>query len=152
MASSAGSVPPEQPLFRAVASSTRQIYQLLKCISFTTKVHVQITQEGLKFTADHKSLHLRLSPLQSVLKDLERRLGAGSQDPVSMDDGPGVDAAPFNSSNGGYGFGREGITIHTYNAASLKRKPTHLRLLNRQTSMDPVHTPPRRSSSPAVPL
>ncbi|KAI0126564.1 DNA repair exonuclease rad1, partial [Xylariales sp. AK1849] len=39
-------------LFRAIASSTRQIYQLLKCISFTAKVHVQITQDGIRFAAD----------------------------------------------------------------------------------------------------
>ncbi|CAJ2500081.1 Uu.00g029340.m01.CDS01 [Anthostomella pinea] len=53
MASTVGSVPPEQPLFRAVASSTRQIYQLLKCISFSPKVHVQLTHDGMRFTAEH---------------------------------------------------------------------------------------------------
>ncbi|KAI1331388.1 DNA repair exonuclease-like protein [Xylariaceae sp. FL0255] len=54
MASSVGgSVPPKHPLFRAVASSTRQIYQLLKCISFSTKVDVQLTQDGIRFAADH---------------------------------------------------------------------------------------------------
>lgn len=40
------------PLFRAVASSTRPIQQLLKCINFTNKVHVEITEEGIKFAAD----------------------------------------------------------------------------------------------------
>ncbi|KAI5920720.1 repair protein Rad1/Rec1/Rad17 [Camillea tinctor] len=54
MASVAGSAPPQQqPLFRAVASSTRQIYQLLKCISFSPKVHVELTQDGIRFSADH---------------------------------------------------------------------------------------------------
>ncbi|KAI1774737.1 Rad1/Rec1/Rad17, partial [Hypoxylon cercidicola] len=53
MASPVRSVPPQQPLFRAVASSTRQIYQLLKCISFTPKVHVQLTHDGIRFAADH---------------------------------------------------------------------------------------------------
>ncbi|KAI0178799.1 DNA repair exonuclease rad1 [Hypoxylon sp. FL1284] len=53
MASPGHSDPPQQPLFRAVASSTRQIYQLLKCISFTPKVHVQLTHEGIRFAADH---------------------------------------------------------------------------------------------------
>ncbi|KAJ1327644.1 cell cycle checkpoint protein [Microdochium nivale] len=43
----------QQPIFRAVASSTRQIFQLLKCISFTTKVHVQISPDGIRFAADH---------------------------------------------------------------------------------------------------
>lgn len=40
------------PLFRAVASSTRPLHQLLRCISFTNKVHVEITEEGIKFAAD----------------------------------------------------------------------------------------------------
>ncbi|KAI1355466.1 DNA repair exonuclease rad1 [Xylaria sp. FL0043] len=52
MASSVESVP-RQPLFRAVASSTRQIYQLLKCISFSPKVEVQLTHQGIRFAADH---------------------------------------------------------------------------------------------------
>lgn len=41
------------PLFRAVASSTRPLYQLLKCISFANKIHVEITEGGLRFAADH---------------------------------------------------------------------------------------------------
>ncbi|KAK3355669.1 Rad1-domain-containing protein [Neurospora tetraspora] len=41
------------PLFRAVASSTRPLYQLLKAIGFTNKIHVEITPEGLRFGADH---------------------------------------------------------------------------------------------------
>ncbi|KAI1251896.1 hypothetical protein MGN70_006466 [Eutypa lata] len=53
MATTVGSAPPQQPLFRAVASSTRQIHQILKCISFTTKVHVHITQDGIRFAADY---------------------------------------------------------------------------------------------------
>ncbi|KAH7634235.1 putative RAD1 protein [Sordaria sp. MPI-SDFR-AT-0083] len=41
------------PLFRAVTSSTRPLYQLLKAIGFTNKIHVEITPEGLRFGADH---------------------------------------------------------------------------------------------------
>ncbi|KAK1752522.1 repair protein Rad1/Rec1/Rad17-domain-containing protein [Echria macrotheca] len=41
------------PIFRAVASSTRPLYQLLKSIGFTNKVHVEITENGLRFAADH---------------------------------------------------------------------------------------------------
>lgn len=41
------------PLFRAVASSTRPLYQLLKAIGFTNKIYVEITPEGLRFGADH---------------------------------------------------------------------------------------------------
>lgn len=44
---------PVPPLFRAVASSTRPLYQLLKSIGFTNKVHVEITENGLRFAADH---------------------------------------------------------------------------------------------------
>lgn len=40
------------PIFRAVASSTRPIQQLLKCISFTNKVHVEIGEDNIKFAAD----------------------------------------------------------------------------------------------------
>ncbi|KAK3694301.1 Rad1/Rec1/Rad17 [Podospora appendiculata] len=44
---------PGPPLFRAVASSTRPLYQLLKSINFTKKIHVEITEKGIRFTADH---------------------------------------------------------------------------------------------------
>lgn len=40
------------PIFRAVASSTRPIQQLLKCIAFTNKVHVEIGEDTIKFAAD----------------------------------------------------------------------------------------------------
>jgi hypothetical protein len=44
---------PAPPIFRAVASSTRPLYQLLKAINFTNKVHIDITENGLRFAADH---------------------------------------------------------------------------------------------------
>ncbi|KAH6853363.1 Rad1/Rec1/Rad17 [Chaetomium sp. MPI-CAGE-AT-0009] len=44
---------PAPPIFRAVASSTRPLYQLLKAINFTNKVHVDVTDNGLRFAADH---------------------------------------------------------------------------------------------------
>ena len=40
-------------LFRAMATSTRPIYQLLRCVSFSNKVHVEISEDGIKFIADH---------------------------------------------------------------------------------------------------
>ncbi|KAK4174286.1 putative DNA repair protein Rad1 [Triangularia setosa] len=43
----------DPPIFRAVASSTRLLYQLLKAINFTNKVHVEITAEGIRFSTDH---------------------------------------------------------------------------------------------------
>ncbi|KAK2048233.1 repair protein Rad1/Rec1/Rad17 [Colletotrichum somersetense] len=45
-----GTVP--QPLFRAVASSTRPLYQLLRTINFSNKVHVQLQEDGIRFAAD----------------------------------------------------------------------------------------------------
>ncbi|AEO53144.1 hypothetical protein MYCTH_2294089 [Thermothelomyces thermophilus ATCC 42464] len=44
---------PTPPILRAVASSTRPLYQLLKAINFTNKVHVDVTEHGLRFAADH---------------------------------------------------------------------------------------------------
>lgn len=67
MASTIASMPPEQPLFRAITSSTRQIHQLLKCISFTTKAHVQITQEGIRFSADHSRVMQGVAFLDKAL-------------------------------------------------------------------------------------
>lgn len=45
--------PETPPIFRAVATSTRPLYQLLRCINFAPRVHVQITEEGIRFAADH---------------------------------------------------------------------------------------------------
>jgi cell cycle checkpoint protein len=44
---------PPRPILRAVASSTRPLYQLLKSIGFTNKINVEITENGLRFAADH---------------------------------------------------------------------------------------------------
>ena len=42
----------DKPLFNAVSSSTRQLFQLLKCLNFASKAHVQITRDGLRFTVE----------------------------------------------------------------------------------------------------
>ncbi|KAL8987300.1 MAG: hypothetical protein Q9177_003475 [Variospora cf. flavescens] len=39
-------------LFTAVSDSARQVFLLLKCISFAQKVQVRITKEGLRFTVE----------------------------------------------------------------------------------------------------
>ncbi|KAL8956572.1 MAG: hypothetical protein Q9193_005941 [Seirophora villosa] len=39
-------------LFTAVSHSARQVFLLLKCISFAPKVQVRITKEGLRFTVE----------------------------------------------------------------------------------------------------
>ncbi|KAF2720428.1 hypothetical protein K431DRAFT_339353 [Polychaeton citri CBS 116435] len=44
-----------QPLFRAISSSARQIQLLLRCISFSTKAHVRISPEGLRFSTEDGS-------------------------------------------------------------------------------------------------
>jgi len=40
------------PMFRAVSSSARQLFQLLNCIRFAPKVQVQISEEGLRFAVE----------------------------------------------------------------------------------------------------
>ncbi|KAF6801141.1 repair protein Rad1/Rec1/Rad17 [Colletotrichum sojae] len=42
-----------QPLFRAVASSTKPLSQLLRTINFSNKVHVQLQEDGIRFAADY---------------------------------------------------------------------------------------------------
>jgi len=60
----------ELPILTAVSSSARQLYLLLRCINFAEKAHVQISDEGLKFSVDEASvmegtsgpLHYHLPP------------------------------------------------------------------------------------------
>lgn len=40
------------PIFKAVSSSARQLFQLLNCIRFAPKVHVTISAEGLRFAVE----------------------------------------------------------------------------------------------------
>ncbi|TVY80981.1 DNA damage checkpoint control protein rad1 [Lachnellula suecica] len=42
----------EPPIFKAVSSSARQLFQLLNCIRFANKAHVQISNEGLRFAVE----------------------------------------------------------------------------------------------------
>ena len=44
------------PLFSAVSGSARQLFQLLRCINFVSKTHVQITKEGLRFTVEESQV------------------------------------------------------------------------------------------------
>lgn len=46
----------ELPILTAVSSSARQLYSLLRCISFSEKAHVEITDGGLKFSVDDASV------------------------------------------------------------------------------------------------
>lgn len=40
------------PIFKAVSNSARQLFQLLNCIRFVPKVHVTISNEGLRFAVE----------------------------------------------------------------------------------------------------
>ncbi|KAH8111207.1 hypothetical protein DFH11DRAFT_1729676 [Phellopilus nigrolimitatus] len=53
---------------------------------------------GLALSETHKLLRLRLAPLRRVQADLERRLGSGAEEPVSVAGGPPTVAAPFDAS------------------------------------------------------
>lgn len=46
----------DSTLFTAVSSSARQLLQLLRCISFTSKAHVRIAPEGLRITTEDGSV------------------------------------------------------------------------------------------------
>lgn len=40
------------PIFKAVSSTARQLFQLLNCIRFAPKAQVQISSEGLRFAVE----------------------------------------------------------------------------------------------------
>lgn len=46
----------EPPILTALSSSARQLYLLLRCINFSEKAHVQISDEGLKFSVEEASV------------------------------------------------------------------------------------------------
>ncbi|KAH8597620.1 Rad1/Rec1/Rad17 [Bisporella sp. PMI_857] len=50
--STIGENQPGAPIFKAVSSSARQLFQLLNCIRFAPKVHVQISNEGMRFAVE----------------------------------------------------------------------------------------------------
>ncbi|KAG9240716.1 Rad1/Rec1/Rad17 [Calycina marina] len=50
--STAGEVGPGPPIFKAVSSSARQLFQLLNCIRFAPKVQIAISNEGLRFSVE----------------------------------------------------------------------------------------------------
>lgn len=51
------------PIFKAVSSSARQLFQLLNCIRFAPKCQVQISNEGLRFAVEESRVMQGLSPL-----------------------------------------------------------------------------------------
>jgi cell cycle checkpoint protein len=45
----------EPPILTAVSSSARQLFLLLRCIAFANKAHVNISDEGVRFSVDEAS-------------------------------------------------------------------------------------------------
>jgi cell cycle checkpoint protein len=45
----------ERPVLTAVSSSARQLFMLLRCIAFSNKAHVTISEEGLKLSVNESS-------------------------------------------------------------------------------------------------
>jgi cell cycle checkpoint protein len=57
----------DAPIFTALSTSARQLYLLLRCIAFTPKAEVQITPEGLRFSAEEARVIQGLSFLEKGL-------------------------------------------------------------------------------------
>jgi len=57
----------ELPVFTAVSTSAKQLYLLLRCINFVAKVEVQITAEGLRFSAEESHVVQGLAFLEKTL-------------------------------------------------------------------------------------
>ncbi|EHA49889.1 hypothetical protein MGG_17052 [Pyricularia oryzae 70-15] len=58
---------PGPGVFRAVTSSTRPLHQLLRAISFTNKIHVEISEDGIRFTAEHARVMQGVASLNKAL-------------------------------------------------------------------------------------
>lgn len=74
-------------LFRAMATSTRPIYQLLRCVSFSNKVHVEISEDGIKFIADHTRVMQGMASLsKSMFATYSLNLPRGRREDNDNDD------------------------------------------------------------------
>jgi hypothetical protein len=60
------------PILTAVSSSARQLYLLLRCIAFSPKAHVQISDMGLKLAVDEASVMEGISPYVHPFRILQR--------------------------------------------------------------------------------
>jgi cell cycle checkpoint protein len=58
---------PTKPIFTAISSSARQLYLLLRCVSFSSKALVQITPEGLRFSVEETRAMQGLAFLDKAL-------------------------------------------------------------------------------------
>lgn len=57
----------EPPIFTALSTSARELFLLLRCISFASKAEVQITPEGLRFSAEEARVIQGLAFLEKSL-------------------------------------------------------------------------------------
>ena len=57
----------DPPIFTAISSSARQLFLLLRCISFVSTVEVQITSKGLRFSAEETRVVQGLAFLEKSL-------------------------------------------------------------------------------------
>ncbi|CAK7224279.1 checkpoint clamp complex protein Rad1 [Sporothrix bragantina] len=72
-----------------MATSTRPIYQLLRCVSFSNKVHVEISDDGIKFIADHTRVMQGMASIgKSMFATYSLNLpqGRGTNDDDNNDD------------------------------------------------------------------
>ncbi|KAL1890832.1 checkpoint clamp complex protein Rad1 [Ceratocystis pirilliformis] len=85
-------------LFKAVTSSTKPLFQLLKCINFTNKVHVEITESGLRISADNARVMQGVAMLdRSLFSSFQLNLdtsNGGNDDDSDDDDDNSVPAIP----------------------------------------------------------
>lgn len=56
-----------QPVFTAISTSTRQLYLLLRCISFSQRAEVQITPTGIRFSVEEARVVQGLTILDKAL-------------------------------------------------------------------------------------
>jgi cell cycle checkpoint protein len=57
----------DAPLFSAISSSARQLFMLLRCINFTAKTIVQISEEGMRFSVEESSVMEAMAFLENSL-------------------------------------------------------------------------------------
>ncbi|CAK7236528.1 checkpoint clamp complex protein Rad1 [Sporothrix curviconia] len=86
---------PAPPIFRAMATSTRPIYQLLRCVSFSNKVHVELSDDGIKFIADHTRVMQGMASIgKSMFATYSLNLPQGRR-AVDDDEDDGEDEGPL---------------------------------------------------------
>ena len=63
-----------EPLFSAVSTSAKQLWQLLRCIGFNNKAQVLITRQGIRFTVEESQVMQGMNDsrsLQTVLTSIQ---------------------------------------------------------------------------------